>query len=186
MALVAALLTVFSCPSRATRACRAWTSPGSALSVAMLGLLTWTIIEAPSRGWSLAGDARRLRGQRGPRRRCSSWWSGAPRTRCSTSALFADRRFSAASGAVTVTFFALFGFIFLITQYFQLIRGYGTLSTGARILPVALSIAVASVLGAHLAPRVGTKAVVTTGLLMFGDGVPLGLHGRPSTRRTPP
>jgi hypothetical protein len=83
--------------------------------------------------------------------------------------LFKDRRFSAASGAVTVTFFALFGFIFLITQYFQLIRGYGTLSTGVRILPVATSIAVASVVGAQLAPRVGTRAVVTTGLLLFGS-----------------
>ena len=39
--------------------------------------------------------------------------------------LFRDRRFSAASGAVTVTFFALFGFIFLITQYFQFVRDYG-------------------------------------------------------------
>ena len=66
--------------------------------------------------------------------------------------LFRDRRFSAASGAVTVTFFALFGFIFLVTQYFQFVRGYGTLSTGARILPVALSIAVASVVGAAARP----------------------------------
>jgi hypothetical protein len=82
--------------------------------------------------------------------------------------LFRDPRFSAASGAVTITFFALFGFIFLITQYFQFIRGYGTLSTGARILPVALSIAVASVVGAMLAPRIGTKVVVTTGLVFFG------------------
>jgi predicted MFS family arabinose efflux permease len=82
--------------------------------------------------------------------------------------LFKDPRFSAASGAVTVTFFALFGFIFLITQYMQFIRGWGTLSTGARILPVALSIAVASVLGAMLAPRIGTRAVVTTGLVLFG------------------
>ena len=57
--------------------------------------------------------------------------------------LFRDPRFSAASAAVTITFFALFGFIFLITQYFQFVRGYGTLSTGARILPVALSIAAA-------------------------------------------
>jgi hypothetical protein len=82
--------------------------------------------------------------------------------------LFRDPRFSAASGAVTITFFALFGFIFLITQYFQFIRGYGTLSTGARILPVALSIAVASVAGALLAPRIGTKTVVSSGLVVFG------------------
>ncbi len=41
--------------------------------------------------------------------------------------LFRTPAFSAASGAVTVAFFALFGFIFLVTQYFQFIRGYGTL-----------------------------------------------------------
>ena len=82
--------------------------------------------------------------------------------------LFADRRFSAASGAVTITFFALSGFIFLITQYFQLVRGYEPLSTGARIVPVAIAIAVASVLGGLLAPRLGTRLIVTTGLTMFG------------------
>ena len=92
--------------------------------------------------------------------------------------LFKDPRFSAASGAVTVTFFALFGFIFLITQYIQFIRGCGTLSTGARILPVALSIAVASVVGALLAPRIGTRAVVTTGLVLFGAAFVVDLHRR--------
>jgi predicted MFS family arabinose efflux permease len=82
--------------------------------------------------------------------------------------LFRTPAFSAASGAVTVAFFALFGFIFLITQYFQFIRGYGTLSTGVRILPVATTIAVGSVLGARLAPRLGTRVLVVTGLLLFG------------------
>ncbi len=62
----------------------------------------------------------------------------------------------------------MFGFIFLVTQYFQFVRGFGALSTGARILPVALSIAVASVIGAALAPRIGTKVVVTTGMVLFG------------------
>ena len=96
-----------------------------------------------------------------------------------------DRRFSAASGAVTITFFALFGFIFLVTQYFQFVRGYGTLSTGARILPVALSIAVASVVGAALAPRIGTKIVVTTGLVLFGAAFLWISTVGASTRRTP-
>jgi predicted MFS family arabinose efflux permease len=83
--------------------------------------------------------------------------------------LFRTPAFSAASGAVTVAFFALFGFIFLITQYFQFIRGYGTLSTGVRILPVAVSIAVGSVVGAALASRVGTRVIVVTGLVLFGS-----------------
>lgn len=52
-----------------------------------------------------------------------------------------------------MTFFALAGFIFLITQYFQVLRDFqvlrefGPLSTGARILPVAFSLAAASIVG---------------------------------------
>ena len=150
--------------------------PGLGLSVAMLGALVYTIIEAPEHGWTstrtLAGfavSALLLLVFVVVERRVAH-----PMLDLS---LFRDRRFSAASGAVTVTFFALFGFIFLITQYFQFVRGYGALSTGARILPVAVSIAVASVVGAMLAPRIGTKAVVTTGLLLFGHVVPVDLHG---------
>jgi len=141
--------------------------PGLGLSVAMLATLTYTIIEAPAHGWrsveTLGGFtiAALLLGAFVVRERRTT------RPMLDVS-LFRDRRFSAASGAVTITFFALFGFIFLVTQYFQFVRGFGALSTGARILPVALSIAVASVVGAALAPRIGTRIVVTTGMVLFG------------------
>jgi hypothetical protein len=79
--------------------------------------------------------------------------------------LFRNMRFSAASGAVTVAFFTLFGFIFLITQYFQFVRGYSALSAGVRLLPVAMSVAVGSIVGTQLAVRAGTKLVVTAGLV---------------------
>jgi len=79
--------------------------------------------------------------------------------------LFRNMRFSAASGAVTVSFFTLLGFIFLITQYFQFVRGYAPLSTGVRLLPVAVSVAAGSVAGTQLAVRVGTKLIVTIGLV---------------------
>ena len=52
-----------------------------------------------------------------------------------------------------------------------MVRDFGPLSTGARILPVAISIAIASVVGGILAPRVGTRAVVVTGLLSFGTAM---------------
>ncbi len=74
--------------------------------------------------------------------------------------LFRIPRFTAASGSVTVAFFSVFGFIFLMTQYFQFIKGYGPLSTGSHLLLVATSVAVASVLGTKLAVRFGTKLVV--------------------------
>ena len=43
---------------------------------------------------------------------------------------FENPRFSAASGAITLTFLALFGTIFLLTQYMQLVLGYSTLKAG--------------------------------------------------------
>jgi hypothetical protein len=78
--------------------------------------------------------------------------------------LFRNLRFSAASASVTASFFALFGFIFLITQYFQFLKGYGPLETGVRLLPVATFVALMSVLGTRLAVRVGNKLVISVGL----------------------
>jgi EmrB/QacA subfamily drug resistance transporter len=167
LALVTAVAAYAFVPESRDPAVPGLDAVGLGLSVAMLASLTYTIIEAPARGWSAAPTvggfglaavllvAFVVHERRTPHPMLDV-------------TLFRDRRFSAASGAVTITFFALFGFIFLVTQYFQFVRGYGALSTGARILPVALSIAVASVIGAALAPRIGTKVVVTTGLVLFG------------------
>ena len=86
-------------------------------------------------------------------------------------ALFRNPRFTAASGSVAISFFALQGFIFLVTQYLQFIKTFSPLSTGVRLLPVAASVAVASVAGTRLSVRVGNKVVVTTGLLFFATGI---------------
>jgi EmrB/QacA subfamily drug resistance transporter len=166
LAIIAAGLTLVLVPESRDLSVPALDKPGLAVSTAALSLLVYTIIEAPSWGWAsvatvagLAGAALLVALFVAVERRAAH-----PMLDVS---LFADRRFSAASGAVTITFFALSGFIFLITQYFQLVRGYEPLSTGARIVPVAVSIAIASVAGGLLAPRLGTKLVVTTGLTMF-------------------
>ena len=81
--------------------------------------------------------------------------------------LFRNPRFAAASASVTIAFFALFGFIFLITQFFQFFKNYSPLSTGVHLLPVATAVGVASVLGTKLAVRFGTKLVVAAGLAMM-------------------
>ena len=86
-------------------------------------------------------------------------------------ALFRNPRFTAASGSVAVSFFALQGFIFLVTQYFQFIKTFSPLGTGVRLLPVAGSVAVASVVGTKLAVRIGNKVVVTAGLVSFAVGL---------------
>src|SRR5204862_1621438 len=82
--------------------------------------------------------------------------------------LFRNARFTAASGSITIGFFVLAGFTFLITQYFQFVKAYSPFGTGLRLLPVATSIAVAAILGTKLAVRIGNKAVVASGLALFG------------------
>jgi EmrB/QacA subfamily drug resistance transporter len=142
--------------------------PGLALSTAAISLLVYTIIEAPRRGWStpltLGGFALTAL--------LVAAFVAVERRRANPMidvTLFRTPAFSAASGAVTVAFFALFGFIFLVTQYFQFIRGYGALSTGVRMLPVALTIAIGSVVGVAVAGRIGTRRVVVSGLLLLGS-----------------
>ncbi len=137
---------------------------GFAISTAMIGLLVYTIIEAPSQGWASA----RTIGGFGLTAALAvgfvAWERRAEHPMLDLS-LFRNPRFTAASASVAISFFALSGFIFLVTQYFQFLKGYGPLSTGVRLLPVASCVAISSIVGARLAVRLGTKLVVGSGLL---------------------
>ena len=85
--------------------------------------------------------------------------------------LFRDARFSAASGTVMVLFFALFGFLFLATQYLQFVLGYSPSAAGVRVLPYAGAMIVSALLSAPLVGRCGSRGVVTAGMLLFAAGL---------------
>ncbi len=137
---------------------------GFALSTAMIGLLIYTIIEAPKYGW---GSARTLGSFALAALLAAAFvgWERRTEQPMLDLSLFRNPRFTAASASVAISFFALSGFIFLVTQYFQFLKGYGPLSAGVRLLPVASCVAISSILGTRLAVRVGTKMVVASGLL---------------------
>src|SRR4051812_26242132 len=137
--------------------------PGFVLSTAAMALLIFTIIEAPHYSW---GSGRTLAGFGVALAVLVAFVArerSTPEPMLDVS-LFRNLRFTAASGAVTVVFFSLSGFIFLITQYFQFFKGYGPLSAGVHLLPVATAVGASSVVGTKLAVRLGTKLVVATGL----------------------
>jgi predicted MFS family arabinose efflux permease len=164
VAAVGAALVAVSAPrSRDPQAPRV-DLPGFALSTAAMALLIYTIIEAPNHGWS---GARTLAGFAGTAALVAAFvaWERRVRAPMLDVSLFRNPRFTAASASVTVAFFTLFGFIFLITQYFQFFKGYSPLSAGVHLLPVAIAVGVASVLGTKLAVRFGTKIIVASGLL---------------------
>jgi predicted MFS family arabinose efflux permease len=164
VAAVAAAYVALAVPASKDPDAAAVDIRGLALSSAAMALLVFTIIEAPTYGWAaarsvvgFAGSAVLLAAFIVAERRATHPMLDL--------GLFRNLRFSAASGAVTVSFFTLFGFIFLITQYFQFVRGYAPLAAGVRLLPVALSVGAGSVAGTQLAVRAGTKLIVTTGLI---------------------
>jgi predicted MFS family arabinose efflux permease len=76
---------------------------------------------------------------------------------------FENPRFSAASVAITLVFFAMFGTIFLLTQYLQFVLGFTPLQAGFRVMPVATMV-VAAPLSARFTELFGTKRVVASGL----------------------
>ena len=56
---------------------------------------------------------------------------------------FRNRRFSAANVAITLVFFAMFGQMFLGTQYLQTVLGFSALEAGIRMLPMAVFMMIA-------------------------------------------
>jgi len=87
---------------------------------------------------------------------------------------FKNPRFSAGSGAISAVFFAMFGSIFVLTQYFQFVLGYSALQTGVRLLAWAIPTMIVAPLSAKVVERIGTKltisgglSLVTVGLLLF-------------------
>ena len=142
---------------------------GLVLSAAAVGLIIWAIIEGPRWGWTSVPILAGLIGGVGllivfvlVEIRLAHPMLDVR--------LFKIARFTAASLSITTAFFALFGFIFLITQFLQLVQGFTPLQAGVRTLPFAIATGIMSPLAIVLMHRFGSKAVVTLGLLVMAAG----------------
>ncbi len=93
---------------------------------------------------------------------------------------FRNPAFSTGTGGMILVFLAMFGVMFLVTQYFQLVLGYSPLSSALRMLPMAPIMIIVAPMTPRLSRKFGAHRVValgmvfvTIGLLMFRA---LGLH----------
>jgi EmrB/QacA subfamily drug resistance transporter len=98
--------------------------------------------------------------------------------------VFRHRAFSAASGAIGLTFLALFGSLFALTQYLQLVHGYSPLSAGVRALPFAVAVMACAPMSSRLVARLGIRAVIPAGLALMGGGLLLLTQATPTTSYT--
>jgi DHA2 family multidrug resistance protein-like MFS transporter len=142
---------------------------GAVGSIAGIGTLVWTVIEAPNNGWT---SSTTIVGLAAAALLLTTFvvWETRRRDPLLDVRLFTNLRFSAASFAITAAFFGLFGFIFLITQYFQTVRGYDTLDAGLATLPFAIVTGTLSPVAILLMKRIGTTKVVALGLVLMSLG----------------
>jgi EmrB/QacA subfamily drug resistance transporter len=142
---------------------------GMILSITGIGVLVWAVIEAPVHGWLAVESIVAFAAAAALIAAFIVWERRSDHPMLDVS-VFSDMRFTAGSIAVTFAFFALMGFIFMVTQYFQFVRGYGTLEAGVRTVPFALFTGAAAPASAKLAERFGTKNVVAAGLFAMSIG----------------
>ncbi|MEY2552598.1 MAG: hypothetical protein QOC57_458, partial [Ilumatobacteraceae bacterium] len=137
---------------------------GALLSIAGLGALVYAIIEAPRRGWA-SGESLLWFGLAAFFIAVFLLWELRNTTPMLNLRYFLDPAFGVAAGVITLIFFSMFGFFFLLTQYFQLVLGYGTLEAGVKQLPFAVVMIICAPQSPRLAARFGVNRVVATGML---------------------
>ncbi len=138
---------------------------GALLSIVGLTTVLWAVIEGPTRGW---GSTPIVAGFVIGAVVLAAFmaWELTYSNPMLDLHFFENPRFSAASGSITLTFMALFGVIFLLTQYLQSVLGFSPLKAGAVLLPMSATMMVFAPTSARVVERVGTKLVVGTGLLL--------------------
>lgn len=139
---------------------------GLLLSSVGLAVLTFTLIEGPGQGW-LSG--RTVAGFIVAAALLAAflWQEHRSPFPMLDLSIFADRRFAGGSIAVTACYLTLCGFVFVMTHYLQFVTAYTPLQTGVRLVPLAVSVAAASVVAPRLVQRWGTTFVVTAGLVVY-------------------
>ncbi|GAB3592082.1 MFS transporter [Angustibacter peucedani] len=85
--------------------------------------------------------------------------------------LFRSRSFSIANVAGFAFSLGMFGSVFLLVQYLQVVEGYSPLEAGVRTLPWTAAPMVVAPIAGILAPRVGVRALLSTGLTLQALGL---------------
>jgi Na+/melibiose symporter-like transporter len=84
---------------------------------------------------------------------------------------FRNPAFSTGTGGMILLFVALYGVMFLVSQYFQLVLGLSPLNASARLLPLAMILLVISLTTPRLTARFGAHRIVSFGMLSLATGL---------------
>lgn len=142
---------------------------GNLLAITGILVLVWSFIEAPERGWNSAVI---LGSAAGAVLLLALFVRHESRTAhpMLDLRLVGSRACASAVLAIGAAFFGLFGFVFMVTQYFQFVRGHDALEAGLRTLPFAGAIVLGALVAAWSARRCSPGASCGIGLLLMSAG----------------
>src|SRR5512137_1094316 len=149
---------------------RALDLPGLGLaSVGLFGIV-WGLVRGNAHGWTSLGVA-------GPIAAgvvlmgLFVLWERRTREPMVPLRFFRNRAFSAANVTSLLMSFGMFGSIFLLAQFFQVVQGYTPLQAGIRTLPwTAMPILVAPIAGL-LSDRIGARPLLVGGMALMAGGL---------------
>ncbi len=145
---------------------------GTTLSVLGLAVLVYSVIEAPTQGWS---SARTLIGILAGLILLAAFigWEARQPKPLLDPRLFRIRGFAAGTLSIAAQFFAFFGFVFVFLQYLQLVRGDSALVAAISMLPLAAGLMPAARLAPSISARVGPARVCGFGLVLIAAALML-------------
>lgn len=165
LAVVATGLTIRSVPESRASSVGSFDVGGAALSVLGLGVLVYSIIEAPIAGW---GSARTLLGlAAGTVILCGfAVWELRNSAPLLDVRLFRHRGFAAGMLSVSSLFFVFFGFIFVFMQYLQFVRAWSPLVAACAAAPVAVGLLPGARIAPRLVDRFGSRVLGLVGITL--------------------
>jgi EmrB/QacA subfamily drug resistance transporter len=136
---------------------------GAAISVVGLVALVYSVIEAPDQGWL---SMRTLGGIGAGLAVLGAFvgWELKQVHPMLNPRIFRRPRLAAGTLSIFVQFFAFFGFIFIMLQFLQIVRGDSPLVAAVSILPLAGALMPAARIAPNVAARIGARVVCVTGL----------------------
>ncbi|MEZ5189921.1 MAG: MFS transporter [Schumannella sp.] len=85
--------------------------------------------------------------------------------------LFRDRSFTIANAVGFGFSFGMFGAVFILIQFLQIVQGHSPLEAAIMTTPWTMAPMIVAPLAGFVAPRVGTRALIVTGLVLQAAGL---------------
>jgi len=145
---------------------------GALLSIVGIVALVYGLIQAPDAGWTSPATLSAF-GVAVVVLTLFALWELHTTEPMLDMRFFRNPGFSVGTGGMILVFMAMYGTMFLITQYFQLILGFSPLGSALRLLPLAPIMIVVSPLTPRLSARFGANRVVAAGMLLIAVGMTL-------------